>query len=66
MHTFTSRKACVFLLVFKIVESLQCILKDYFENNENSILKKYDLQIPVRNSGVTFGDNSLRTLAPRV
>ena len=39
--------------------------KDYFEKNENSISKKYILKIPIRNS-VTFGDNSLRSLAPRV
>ena len=39
--------------------------KDYFEKNENSISKKYILKIPIRNS-VTFGDFSLRSLAPRV
>ena len=38
---------------------------DYFEKNENSVSKKYDLKIPTRNS-VTFGDKSLRSLAPRV
>ena len=35
------------------------------KKNENSISKKYDLKIPIRNS-VTFGDKSLRSLAPRV
>ena len=33
--------------------------------NENSVSKKYDLKIPVQNC-VTFGDKSLRSLAPRV
>ena len=32
---------------------------------ENSVSKKYDLKIPVRNSK-TFGDNSLRSLALRL
>ena len=40
-------------------------IKDYFEKNENSVSKKYDLKIPIRNR-VTFGDNSLRSLAPQV
>ena len=40
-------------------------IKDYFEKNENSVSKKYDLKIPIGNS-VTFGYNSLRSLAPRV
>ena len=40
-------------------------IKDYFEKNEKSISKKYDLKIPTRKS-VTFGDKSLRALAPRV
>ena len=39
--------------------------KDYFEKNENSVSEKYDLKIPIRNSA-TFGENSLRYLAPRV
>ena len=36
-----------------------------FEINEISVLKKYDLKIPTGNSE-TFGDNRLRSLAPRV
>ena len=40
-------------------------IKDYFGKNENSVSKKYDLKIPIQHS-VTFGDKSLRSLAPRV
>ena len=36
-----------------------------FIMDENSVSKKYDLEIPIRNS-VTFGDKSLKSLAPRV
>ena len=46
-------------------ENSPSFIKDYFEKNENSVSKKHDLKIPVRNS-VTFGDNSLRCLAPHV
>ena len=38
---------------------------DYFEKNENLVSEKYDLKILIRNS-VTFGDNNLRSLGPRV
>ena len=40
-------------------------IKDYSEKNKNSVSKKQDLKIPIRNS-VTFGDNNLWSLAPRV
>ena len=40
-------------------------IKDYFEKNENSISRKHDLKVPVRNT-VTYGDKSLKCLAPRV
>ena len=46
-------------------ENCPTFIKDYFEKNKNSVSKKYDLKIPIRNS-VTFGDNSLRSLASRV
>ena len=46
-------------------ENCPTFIKDYFQKNENSVSKKYDLKIPIRNS-VTFGDKSLRSLAPRV
>ena len=46
-------------------EKSPSFIKDYFEKNENSVSRKHDLKIPVRNS-VTFGDKSLRCLAPRV
>ena len=36
------------------------------KNNENSVSKTYDLKIPTRNSVTFGGDNSLRSLAPRV
>ena len=35
------------------------------KKNENLVSKKYDLKIPIQNS-VTFGNNSLRSLAPQV
>ena len=54
------------LEIFKAFnENSPSFIKDYFEKNENSTSRKYDLKIPMRNS-VTFGDNSLRCLAPRV
>ena len=37
-------------------------LKDCFEKNENSVSKKNDLKMPIRNSA-TFRDNSSRSLA---
>ena len=40
-------------------------IKDYFEKNENSISRKHNLKVPVRNT-VTYGDKSLKCLAPRV
>ena len=46
-------------------ENRQTFIKEYFEKNKNSISKTYDLKIPIRHS-VTFGDNGLRSLAPRV
>ena len=46
-------------------ENCPTFIKDYFEKNENSVSKKYDLKIPIRNSA-TFGENSLRSIAPRV
>ena len=46
-------------------ENCSTFIKNYFEKNENSVSKKYELKIRIRNS-VTFGDNSLRSLAPRV
>ena len=46
-------------------ENCLSFIKDYFEKSENSASKKYDLKRPIRNS-VTFGDNRLRSLAPRV
>ena len=54
------------LQIFKTFnENCPIFIKDYFEKNENSVSKKYDLKVPIRNS-VTFGDNSLRSLAPPV
>jgi len=54
------------LEIFKAFKEMSpSFIKDYFEKNEKSISKKYDLKIPVRNS-VTYGDKSLRCLAPRV
>ena len=51
------------LEIFKAFnENCPTFIKDYFEKNENSVSKKYDLKIPIQNS-VTFGDNSLRSLA---
>ena len=51
----------------KCTMEVNCLtfIKDYFGKNENSVSKKYDLKIPIRHS-VTFGDKSLRSLAPRV
>ena len=46
-------------------ENCPTFIKNYFEKNENSVSKKYELKIPIRNS-VTFGDNSLRSLTSRV
>ena len=46
-------------------ENCPTFIKDYFEKNENSVSKKYNLKIPIRNSA-TFGENSLRSIAPRV
>ena len=54
------------LEIFKAFnENCPTFIKDYFEKNENSVSKKYDLKIPIRNSA-TFGENSLRSIAPRV
>ena len=54
------------LEIFKAFnENCPTFIKDYFETNKNTVSKKYDLKIPIQN-GVTFGDNSLRSLAPRV
>ena len=54
------------LEIFKALnENSPTFIKDYFEKTENSISKRYDLEIPIRNS-LTFGDNSLRSLASRV
>ena len=41
------------------------LIIDYFEKNKNLVSEKYDLKILIRNS-VTFGDNNLRSLGPRV
>ena len=46
-------------------EDCPTFIKDYFEKDKNSVWKKYDLKIPIQKS-VTFGDNSLRPLAPHV
>ena len=54
------------LEIFKAFnENCPTFIMDYFEKNENSVSKKYDLKIPIQNS-VTLGDKSLRSLAPRV
>ena len=54
------------LEIFKAFnENCPTFIKNYFEKNENSVSKKYELKIPIQNS-VTFGDNSLRSLAPHV
>ena len=54
------------LEIFKAFkENCPTFIKDYFEKNANSVSKKYDLKIPIQNS-ITFGDKSLRSLAPRV
>ena len=54
------------LEIFKAFnENCPTFIKDYFEKNENSVSKKYNLKIPIRNSA-TFGENSLRSIAPRV
>ena len=54
------------LEIFKAFsENCQAFIKDYFQKNENSVLKTYDLKIPIQNS-VTFCDKSLRSLARRV
>ena len=54
------------LEIFKAFsENCQTFIKDYFQKNENSVLKTYDLKIPIQNS-VTFCDKSLRSLARRV
>ena len=46
------------LEIFKAFnENCPTFIKDYFEKNENSVSKKYDLKISIRNS-VTFGDKS--------
>ena len=51
------------LEIFKAFnENCPTFINDYFEKNENSVSKKYDLKIPIRNS-VTFGGKSLRSLA---
>ena len=60
------RLRTIALEIFKAFnENSPSFMKDYFEKNENSVSRKYDLKIPVRNS-VTYGDKSLRCLAPRV
>ena len=46
-------------------EDCPTCIKDYFEKTENSVAKKYDLKIPIQNS-VPFGDNTFRSLTPRV
>ena len=46
-------------------EDCPTCIKDYFEKTENSVAKKYDLKMPIQNS-VPFGDNTLRSLTPRV
>ena len=54
------------LEIFKAFnENCPTFIKDYFQKNKNSVSKKCDLKIPVRNN-VTFGEKSLRSLAPRV
>ena len=55
------------LEIFKAFnENFPTFIMDYFEKKpENSVSKKYDLKIPIRNS-VTFGEKSLRSLARRV
>ena len=54
------------LEIFKAFnENCPTFMKDYFEKTEHSVSKKYGLKIPIRNSA-TFGDSSLRSLAPPV
>ena len=54
------------LEIFKaLAKTVQLLLRTILKKNENSVSKKYDLKIPIRNS-VAFGDNSLRSLVPRV
>ena len=49
------------LEIFKAFnENYPTFINDYFEKNENSVSKKHDSKIPIRNS-VTFGDKSLRS-----
>ena len=55
------------LEIFKALneKSLSFIREHLKKKPKNSLAKKYDLKIPVRNT-VTYGDKSLRCLAPRV
>ena len=54
------------LEIFKALnEKSPSFIRNYFEKNDSSISKKYDLKIPVRNT-VAYGDKSLRCLAPRI
>ena len=54
------------LEIFKAFnENCPTFIKDYSEKNKNSDSKKNDLKIPIQNS-VTFGENSLRSIVPRV
>ena len=48
-----------------LMKTVRVLLRTIFKLYENSVSKKYDSKIPIQNS-VTFGDNSLRSLAPRV
>ena len=57
MH-YVKRLRLLALEIFKAFnENCPSFIKDYFEKNQNSLSKTYDLKIPIRNS-VTFGDNS--------
>ena len=50
------RRRLLALEIFKAFnENCPTFIKDYCEKNENSVSKKYDLKIPIRNS-VTFSD----------
>ena len=54
------------LEIFKAFnQNCPTFIKNYFEKHEKSVSRKCDLKISIRSS-VTFGDRSLRSLAPRV
>ena len=54
------------LEIFKAFNEIcPTLTKNYFEKSKNSVSKKNELKVPIRNI-VSFGDNSLRSLAPQV